>query len=407
MAFSKKVEPHVVLDLGSHSIKVLLGIYDGYTVKVKKAFRVEMPDGAYYDGRISEPVTVATLIKNALKDHGIKEKKCIVTFNSKDVIQREMTVPQLSYEDTVGLIRFEISQYLPIEVDEYDIAYKTLSKKTIKENNHEEEASDEENNDIDNVVIISYVVKKDLVEELHAMIMACGLEPVYLDFHSNSISKFVKHIKGRDSRRILSSGEHTTVALIDLGHKNILIDIVEDNNVVLSRNVDMGFLDQDVLISKSFGVDLKEAERIRQEKFSNRMVELYYIYEKIKNVAFDSPSLTKETLGIGVGAVSEEDKKLFAFLADSMLMYDEAVSEISKVLQYYTNRSSSNKIDRVLLYGASVTDSSVLEFFNMLLDFQVEAINFDRIPNISFAGNVTNKGAYVNALGALIRFKEA
>lgn len=410
MALSKKVEPYVVMDLGSHSIKILLGIYDGLSMKVKKALRVEIPDGAYYDGKINDAETMAALVSGALKSSGIKEKRCIVTFNSKDVIQKELSLPELSYEDTVGLIRYEISQYLPIDIDEYDIAYKNISKKAVSEVPAEsdgEESSKNEDSEDTNINVISYIVKKELVDDLHAFVLACGLEPVFLDFHSNSISKFVKHVNDAYSRNVLDSGrESSTIALIDLGHKNILIDIVEDDAIVLSRIVDIGFLEQDKLIAQRFGIDIKEAEKLRHEKFTNRMVDLYYIYEKVKNVVFDGQEVDKAKLGIGEGYATQEEIRLFSFLGESMVMYDEAVAEISKVLQYYTNRKVSNKIDRVLLYGAAVCDGSMLEFFDMILDFKVELVDFNKIANIDFAGNVSDKSAYVNALGALVRYRE-
>ncbi len=67
MALSKKNETYLVLDLGSYSIKVVLGTYDGTSIKVKKAFTVDTPDGTYYDGKVNDIESIATEIKNKQK----------------------------------------------------------------------------------------------------------------------------------------------------------------------------------------------------------------------------------------------------------------------------------------------------------------------------------------------------
>lgn len=404
MALSKKNETYLVLDLGSYSIKVVLGTYDGTSIKVKKAFTVDTPDGTYYDGKVNDIESIATEIKNAIAEHGIKEKKCIVTFNSKDVIHKELSVPELSYEDTIGLIRYEISQYLPIDVEEYDIAYKVVEKSMDLD---EEDSLSEEYEGENNLTVFSYIVKKTLIDSFHELVLACSLQPVFLDFHSNSISKFVKHINKQEfNLELIDEEEKSSVAYVDLGHKNILIDIADGDSIVLSRIVDVGFVEQDKLISQRFGIDTEEAKQLREEKLTSNMLDMYYIYQKTKDFIFDDSIVDKSDLGIGEGIVSKEEKELFVLLNDSMIMYDDMITEISKVLQYYTNRAKTNKIDKVIMHGAACKNQSLLDFFNTVLDFDIEVIKFDEISNLVFLEDIDNKSSYINALGALIRYKE-
>ncbi len=395
----KKSESYLVLDLGSYSIKVLLGNYDGSSIKVSKAFVVKTPEGTYYDGKIADIESVASAIKAALKENGIKEKKCIVTFTSKDVIQKELSVPELSYEDTIGLIKYEISQYLPINVDEYDIAYKNIYS------NPALLSASDENTSSENIDVFSYIVKKTLVDDLHSLVLACSLEPKYLDFHSNALSKFVKHINEPKADSELEFDDENTVAFVDLGHKNVLIDIASGGKIALSRIVDSGFLDQDVFISNRFGIGVEEAGKLRREKLNSNMLDVYYLYNQTKDFIFDDGDSDSNN-PIGEGPVSQSDKELFMLLNESMVMYDELNSEISKVLNYYTSRADNQKIDRVVLHGLSTESESLVEFFDTVLDFDVETINFDNISGVDFAGGIENKSAYINALGALIRYKE-
>ncbi len=135
------------------------------------------------------------------------------------------------------------------------------------------------------------------------------------------------------------------------------------------------------------------------------MLDVYYLYNQTKDFIFDESGSEGDN-PIGEGPVSQSDKELFMLLNESMVMYDELNSEISKVLNYYTSRTDEQKIDKVVLHGLSTESDSLVEFFDTVLDFDVETINFDNISGIEFAIGIENKNAYINALGALIRYKE-
>lgn len=397
MAIKTQKGPHLVIDLGSYSLTFMVGIYTQNSIKISKCFDVKTPDGAYSNGRIEDFEALSSVIKQALSDHQVKVKDTIITFTSTEIIQREMTVPKLGYEDTIGVIRYDISQYLPINIDDYDIAYMTTASVL--------EAGVEKYN------VVAYVVKKQTVDVFYELIKSCGLNPLTLDLHSNAISKFHNFaMTALAGGKSLMNSEKTSdvYAYIDIGYNNLLIDIVSGGQIVLSRSIGIGFYAQDKLISETFDVSLHDAEEFRREKISDEIEQLKELYEELKLVDLENPETELALLNFGDDGQSMDEKKaLFIVLRDCMRQYDLMASEISKVLQYYVSRSEKNHVDRVIFHGSSAENTGLIHYLKGILGYESSSVNFDEIKNIQFPDNIDKKFSYCYSIGALIRRKEA
>lgn len=389
--------PRLVIDLGSYSLTFMVGVQSQNSIKISKCFDVKTPTGAYSNGRIENFEALSTAIKQALSEHQVKAKDTIITFTSTEVIQREMTVPKLSYEDTIGVIRYDISQYLPINIDDYDITYMTIS--SILENG------------IEKYNVVAYVVKKQTVDVFYELIKSCGLNPVALDLHSNAIAKFHNFVmsgSGAGKNLMNTDAGSEIYAYIDIGYNNLLIDIVSSGQIVLSRSIGIGFYAQDKLISDTFGVTLEEAEEFRREKISNEIEQLKELYEEIKLVDLENPEIELALLNFGNDEQTMDEKKaLFIVLRDCMRQYDLMASEIAKVLQYYVSRSEKNHVDRVIFHGSSAENTGLIHYLRGILGYESSSVNFDEIKNVQFPDNINKKFSYCYSIGALIRRKEA
>lgn len=385
---------HLVIDLGSYAIKFIVGNFNQNQIKISNAFSINVSEGIYTNGKIENSTALVNLIKKSLNDNDIKVKNTIVTFSSTEVIQREMIVPKLSYDDTIGLIRYDISQYLPIDVDEYDVTY------LIK--------SVEKSDEIEKYNVLVYIVKKEMIDAIHELVKSCGLVPTSLDLHSNAVSKFISYIN-EDSSDLLSDGtfEKKSIALVDLGYKNMLIDILVNGTSALSRTVGLGFYNQDKVIAEKFSLSLEDAETFRKEKLSYEIEQLHALYDALRDVDFENTTLRKEDLGIGEGVMNDEERQLFSLLRDCMREYNEMGSELSKILQYYLSRNKDNKIDKVLFHGSSAQNESLISFLSSILEYESRAIDFRKINTIVFPEGIENQASYVNAIGALLTRQEA
>ncbi len=395
MSFSKTNKPVLVIDVGSYNIKFIIATSNGSVLNVQDAFTANTPEGAYSDGVILDHNALVETIKQALRIHSVKNKQVYLTFSSTDVITRNWTVPKLSNEDMIGMIRYEISQYLPINVDEYDVTYKILS--TVFED------------DVEKYNLIAYIAKKTMVSSLYKLMLDCDLTPVGLDVHSNSISKlmeFERFDTFSDSNDLTSSGSDLATVFIDIGYKNILVNVFSKTDTLVGRVISKGISGLDKMISDKLKISLEKAEELRIKKITNNISELYEIFDKIKYIDFNQPEIDKSEFDLGSGLMNSEEKVLFDLLRDSMVYLSDMASEINKVLRYYLSRNKENKIGLVLYHGSAMDNKGLFDFFATNIEFEARRLDFDKMNSVKFVNDITYKASYANAVGGVLRKKE-
>ena len=93
-------------------------------VKVKAAFSVPMPMGAYINGYIKDYVTIAKVIRDMLLSHNIRSGSFYFVMDSTAVKTKEMVVPDESRPNILSILNKEIADIIASEVHIVDyIAY--------------------------------------------------------------------------------------------------------------------------------------------------------------------------------------------------------------------------------------------------------------------------------------------
>lgn len=365
---SKRRGAMLSIDLGSHSIKFAQGQYTGDKLKITAMFKREIPDGVYANGEIKDELALKTAIQSAIRDNHIKIKDVVVSIECTEIIKREMTIAQVPEEDRLDLIAYEVSQYLPIDVSSYVIQYKELE--TIKEQ------------DVTKVKILLGAMPKDIVKAHFDLMVECGLNPLFMDMHSNSLEKLVKV-----SHADVAGMVNTTNAYIDFGNKIIDISIFENFNFKFNRLLKLGSAEFDKILVDFLSIDATEAEN-RKKKTS--VVGLQKAYQN----GLENPVLSEGD--------SESDLKNLV-VKETISYLDECIDEINKVFKYYTSRNSENKIDQVYIYGGGSHFIDLVELFSERFELPVKLLT--TIDNLEFnmKSEPDKLSSYVNAFGALIR----
>ncbi|HCW53496.1 MAG TPA: pilus assembly protein PilM, partial [Clostridium sp.] len=118
----------VVFDIGSKSIKIAQGMYYKKNITIDKLLKVETPQGVIKDGDIVNKGLLVNKLKNILVENSIKADYGICTNNSSSIINREITIPKVENDEIETVVRFEIQQYLPINLDDYVIQTSILEE---------------------------------------------------------------------------------------------------------------------------------------------------------------------------------------------------------------------------------------------------------------------------------------
>lgn len=188
--------------------------------KVYQCIEVKTPEGAVKDGYLNPDKLEAlkTAIKNTLTEKKIRTKRVLFTVFSGKIISREIVLPGVKVHQIGAIIEANISEYFPIELDDYKVSHFLIS--TIKEG---------ENAGKHKVLVMA--MEKELLDAYDRLADELGLHIVDIDYAGNSIVQAAKHSAGAGA-----------VMVVKLEEENALITILQQGTFILQRNVNQAFI---------------------------------------------------------------------------------------------------------------------------------------------------------------------
>lgn len=339
----------VAFDMGSSSIKVVEGTYYRGVLAIEKYITIPTPKNAIIDGEIKKEVELCEQLRKMLKENGIKAKYGTCTTNSSLIINREILIPKVSDEEMETVIRYEIQQYLPINLNDYILQGTFIN---------EQEAADGTKKL--NIRVTAYPDK--LAQGYYNLLLKLDLKPYALDVNYNAINKFI-NLTGIISE--VGYTEENAVAFIDLGSKSIDVNIYKNGQLDFTRIIkDCGDEIDEMLMEKN---NLKPSE---VERFKTKNIDLNEELEPV-NI------LTRQIV-------------------------DEWIEKIEKIIQFYRNRNMNNQLNDAIIFGGSSKIKGMEEYMTQRLGIKTKT---KKIPKVVFKSNDDGEPVddYINAIGSIIR----
>lgn len=345
----------VSINIGSSKTKISVGGFERGKLYIEKAFSIDTPTGSVNDGRLlKKEADISELgrsIAKALGDNKVKCKDAIVTIQSTLVIRRELDIPKVKPKDMENMIRYEIEQYLPIDLKEYVIEYRTM------EGNQEGRSR-----------VLIAALPKSIAEEYCNLLNAIKLEPKALDINSNSVSKLFGF------KQSINNKEYdlkSTAAFIDLGCNSINITIVSKGYFQFSRILPSGGSELDAAIADLLGISEQAAESKKLQevdlRFFSRESEVHILNQAVADIL------------------------------------DKWLEDIQRVFQYYKTRNSNNDINQIYLFGGTSNMKGIAEYFEAAIGVTTQKIMM--LDSIVFEKSLSDIGieSFINSFGAIIR----
>lgn len=353
----KKIPKRVLsFDIGSNSIKIVAARLDKKKILVEKLLDIPTPKDTVEDGKLRDTKVLSDIIEYQLKENKINIKDAIFTTDSTSIINRELIIPKVEEDEIPVVIRFEIQQYLPIDLSDYILDYTVMDI-------------------IDNVAdgtqkykvnVIAYPERNarsyyDLFGE------ESEIKPYALDIAHNSLKKLVQmNTKITD----VDNNDDETIALIDMGAENIKINIYKNKELDFTRIIREGGNDIDKILSERMNISEKIVE---STKIQNSNLEY----------------------------IREDDK----FNETVTEIINDWIDSIGRVFHFYRNKEAGNKINNVFIYGGTSNIPGLpRKIMERLAIPTQKVISFDNVelPKGHLAKEPIEK--YVNAIGAVIRY---
>ncbi len=340
------------LDIGSSEIKIVEGQVKAGKIKVYNMKKIKSPENIISDGEIYNQDSFLLQIKETIKSANIKTKNLAIVSSSSTIISRELVVPYVEkYEELRSLVNYEIQQFLSINLNNYVVQFMKLGEVVVDEVRKQR--------------IFAIIYPKNIVDSYRNLAASLSLNPYSLDITNNSIRKlnFLSNVYNSD---LIDKNEVSMY--IDLGSNNINISILNKGKLEFIRVMPTGGSEIDKFIASYIQVSISEAEEIKKNEVD--------------------VSLNREENGLNEGVVE---------------IIEEWVSNLTRIIQFYTNKSAGQKVKHIYLYGGTSKLKGIDQY--IAIRTEIDAIKIRTVDNIEFDKNLntTTIEEYINALGAFIR----
>ena len=302
------------IDFDTRSVKIVEASFKKDRLNIYDTFTIDLPEGTYEDGYIIDPGLLRDTLDSFLRLNEVKREDASVVLNSTDILTREIVLPNVTDEEVDGILKYQINDYIPIDVDEYVVQY--LDQGVFMEEGNEKRK-----------LFIS-AMPKEIVVSFLDLLADLDFKPKVLDFKSNAIRKLVDY-------NIDSIGKET-VAVVDIGYTNTSLSILKEGYIEVSRTLILGI--REVL-------DRGELNSSEEE----RMEEL---------LSLEESDIVKEGL----------ENSLEDFLRSLF-------EQLDMVFRYYNSAEVNNSIDLIFVQGDIVKLKKVEEMFEEYLSIETTSID--------------------------------
>lgn len=373
---SREAKNYLAIDLGGHSIKIAHGIFKQGKLRILGTSSMKLPEGCVDNGVINDESSVESALTSLLKESKFKVKQAVMTIDSSEIIKREILVPKVELNDLPDLISYEVSQYLPIDVNNYVLQFKVIGE--------------ELQGDQAMYQVFLGAMPRDMAKQHFLLLQRCGLEPVALDIHTNSISSLLSIMGG-----VLQSNMKEAAAYIDFGYDRTDINFFEGDINRLNRVIRMGFHEIDRINAQEQGIDIEAAEKQRLKLSAESLPTLKKAYEAYQNIKVNDAALDSN-----VDASSSKEGQPMIRQMDYLEML---LDEIEKVFKFYQTRSMDRPINKIVIYGGGAMAKDFSRYLQDRLDIPCNVLDLTHYEAVSFKALDESPVKYVNAIGAIIR----
>ncbi len=344
------------MDMGNRYIRCAVGRLKDDALKVDITFTITLEDGVYENGVILDSGRLCSAIIANLRLYRVKAKYCVVVTESSEVLKRIISVPQVGEGDIENMLKYEVAQYLPINLDDYIMQHHILG------------ASAE---DIEKIDVEIVVMPKELAKSHFDLLLRVNLKPLALDLKSACLLRLIEACNEMDYDKVY--------AMLDIDYEKTEINIIENKQIRLNRIIGSGLRDLNAVLENH---QICSHTEIRQ------------IYDIIAQYGLEHFEVGMKENGMVVSDLLYND--IVAYFADFM-------SQIERVFKYFTTRRLFNTIDQTLIYGNLSLISEIDKFFESRTNAPTTILQLSNGGVLNAELNSTEYPLYVVALGGLLK----
>ena len=245
--FKPKQPPILGIDISSTSVKLIELNRAGSGFKVESHAVEPLPQEAVTEKVIQDVDAVGDAIRKAVKKSGTRAKEAAVAVPGSAVITKVITMPaSLSEDDMEGQIQLEADQYIPYPLEEINLDFEVIGP------------SAEDETTVDVLLAAS---KSENVEMRSAVLELAGLKARAVDVEPYTI----EHVCNAVPKMLPDDGVERTVAVVDIGATVTSLNVIDDLNLIYTREQPFGGKQLTEEIMRRYGLSYEEAGRVKKQ----------------------------------------------------------------------------------------------------------------------------------------------
>jgi len=343
------------LDISDKFLRIIKLIKKRDNLALESFGKTKIPVGIVEKGEIVKPKKLAAIIKQALKEINgkkIKTKYVTLSLPEEKSFLDVLKIPILEKEEIEETIKFEIENYIPLEIKQ---VYYDFEKIEIKNNQKKYQE-----------VLIAAVPKR-IVDPYLETLRQAGLKPLALEIECLSTVRSL----------IKKDADIDPLLIIDIGENKTSFIIFSEKSLRLTSTIPISSQVLTMAISKNLKIKLDEAEIL---KLKEGLIGRKNVFEAM------IPCLTDLT------------------------------EQIKNHLAYYRSHSTkekglknSRRLEKILICGSGANLKGFVNFLSSNLKIEVEIGNpwvnileeggIKEVPKLSFKKSL----GYTTALGLALK----
>jgi type IV pilus assembly protein PilM len=226
----------VGIDIGSGLVKAVVIDHGGPTPVLSKVVITPLHDTAIVDGEIMDHAMVVDAIRQTIEATGAKTKNVVAAVGGRDVIIKKISVERVKDAQARELMRWEAEQHVPFDMESVELDFQVLDPDA----------------DGFEMSVLLVAAKRELVQAKRQLLEEGSAMPSVMD-----VDAFALHNAFETNYPEAMSG---TVALLNVGHENTTLNIIEHGVPVLTRDLPVGTRRFREDIQRDHGASAEDAE---------------------------------------------------------------------------------------------------------------------------------------------------
>lgn len=356
----------ISIEVGSQRTKICEVSYRQKKAHVYHFISFDTPKDTFDDGYIRDKEKFVAVVKAKLQESNMKSKKVVFTIASSKIANKEVTIPLIKEKRIQDVIEANASDYFPVQISEYTLTYCILEKMV--------------STDSKKLRLSVFAAPNSLIKNYYSIGAMLDLDVIAIDYIGNSTYQILKKQQSTKTELIIQMNEQTT-----------LISVLRGEILKLQRTVPYGTASviEAVLHNRFFVVE-NETQAIQLLSNRNLINNQIHVFndEVAATINPDEDYMNNQTLRYDI--------------TDSLNLL---INNILRVIDYYSSRYQSEKIEAIYITGQGSRFRGMRELLHQETGIVVEILQ--ELSSVIFPKDVSiskmEQSEYIGPIGAVVR----